>query len=199
MVMAYLAVVDVVRDIVIIALDRRSLFARGIMSMFALHSRLHLRARSTLLLSFFVTYTATRGAAQVPPTTNPPQYGPYNASLLPDGPGLRYSMGALHETPSPTESRRVAEPAYQDSLLQAASPWTLSAWYSAAEAISGRELLAGIGDITGEYPRFLALEPGKVVLWMGRNNTLSAPMTSLTPNTWHLLTATFDGTEMRIY
>ena len=167
--------------------------------MFALQCRVHLRARPTFLLFLLVTYTALRGTAQAPPTTNPPEYGPYNASLLPDGPGLRYPMTPLRETPSPTESRRVTEPAYQDSLLQPASPWTLSAWYCASEAINGRELLAGIGDITGEYPRYLALEPGKVALWIGRDNELSAPLTSLSPNTWHLLTAAFDGSEMRLY
>ena len=148
---------------------------------------------------FFAALSALRGEAQVPTTVNPPGYGPYNAVLLPDGAGLRYTMAPLHETPSPGDFRRPSAPAFQDSLLQAASPWTISAWVLPAEAVSGRELLAGIGDITGEYPRFLALEPGKVELWMGSDNVLSAPSTSLTPNTWHLLTATFDGSQMRLY
>jgi hypothetical protein len=163
------------------------------------HCKVRLVSRFSFVLISLVACTALRGAAQIPPTINPPGYGPYNAALLPDGPGLRYPMTPLHETPSPVESRRAAEPAFQDSLLQAASPWTLSAWYNPAEAVTGRELLAGIGDITGEYPRFLALEPGRVVLWMGAGKALSAPLTSLSSNTWHLLTATFDGSQMRLY
>jgi Exo-beta-D-glucosaminidase Ig-fold domain/Concanavalin A-like lectin/glucanases superfamily/Glycosyl hydrolases family 2/Glycosyl hydrolases family 2, TIM barrel domain len=164
-----------------------------------LQGKIPLVSRFSFFLLSLVAGATLRSAAQIPPTINPPEYGPYNAFLLPDGPGLRYPMTPLRETPSPGESRRAAEAAFQDSLLQAASPWTLSAWYNPAEAVTGRELLAGIGDITGEYPRFLALEPGKVVLWMGPGNALSAPLTSLNSNTWHLLAATFDGSQMRLY
>jgi hypothetical protein len=156
-------------------------------------------AFSCFVLLLTAACASLRALGQVPPTNNPPEYGPYNAVLLPDGAGLRYPMTPLRATPSPTESRRTPEPAYQDSVVEAAAPWTLSAWYNPLEAINGRELLAGVGDITGQYPRFLALEPGKAVLWMGAGNELSAPLTSLHPNTWHLLTATFDGSEMRLY
>lgn len=155
------------------------------------------RIGSALLAATYVAGLA--GVAQAPPTVNPPGYGPYNAVLLPDGAGLRYPMGPLHETPSPGEVRRPSEPAFQDSILQASSPWTLSTWYKPSDGVSGRELLTGIGDITGEYPRYLALEPGRVELWMGSHNVLSAPVTSLSPNTWHMLTATFDGAQTRLY
>jgi hypothetical protein len=136
--------------------------------------------------------------AQAPPTSDPPEYGPYNAVLLPDGAGLRYRMAKPQETPSPVEFRR-AEMPYEDSLLQASSPWTISAWYNSAEAVEERELIAGVGDITGEYPRYLCLEPGKVALWMGPQNELSAPQAQGSPDTWHLLIATFDGEQMRLY
>ena len=136
--------------------------------------------------------------AQSLPTTDPPEYGPYSAILLPDGSGLRYRMAKPQETPSPVEFRR-AEAPYDDSLLQASSPWTLSAWYNPAESAGDRELIAGIGDITGDYPRYLCLEPGKVALWMGPRNEISAPQAQGSPDTWHLLTATFDGEQMRLY
>ena len=159
---------------------------------------LPLRSQLRFLLPLLIC-TAIPAAAQLPTTNNPPGYGPYNAVLLPDGPGLRYPMTPLHETPSPTDSRRAAPSAFQDSVLEASSPWTLSAWYNPAEAVNSRELLAGIGDITGEYPRFLALESGRVEMWMGAGNALSAPLPGLSPDTWHLLTATFDGSEIRLY
>ena len=161
--------------------------------------KIRVQIRRSLALLCVAMSPALRGAGQSVPTVNPPGYGPYNAVLLPDGPGLRYTMGPLHETPSPGEFRRATEPAFQDSVLQASSPWTLSAWYHPSEAVSGRELLAGMGDITGEYPRFLALAPGKVVLWMGEGNELSASVPTLSSSPWHLLTATFDGVQMRLY
>src|ERR1700761_35783 len=157
----------------------------------------HFCVRSTFALLLFLVSAALYGPAQVPPTTNPPEYGPYNAMLLPDGPGLRYPMTPLRATPSPTESRHADEPAYQDSILQPASTWTLSAWYCPSEKITGRALIAGVGNITGDYPRYIALEQGRVALWMGKGNEISAPITAMNSNTWHLLSAVFDGSEAR--
>jgi hypothetical protein len=137
--------------------------------------------------------------AQPPRSDEPAFYGPYNAVLLPDGPGLRYRMAKPQTTPSPAEFRRAEAAPFEDSVLTATSPWTLSAWYNPAEAAADRELLAGIGDITGEHPRYLCLESGKVALWMGPQNELSAPQVQKNPDAWHLLTATFDGEEMRLY
>ena len=119
--------------------------------------------------------------AQRVPTVDPPQYGPYNASFLPGGDGLRVPLK------SP-----------QDTVLQPTSPWTISTWFRAEDAATGLELLAGVGDVTAEYPRYLAIEPGKVVLWAGAGNQLAAPFTSQR-GTWHLLTATFDGSRFHLY
>jgi Exo-beta-D-glucosaminidase Ig-fold domain/Concanavalin A-like lectin/glucanases superfamily/Glycosyl hydrolases family 2/Glycosyl hydrolases family 2, TIM barrel domain len=141
--------------------------------------------------------TSSAIKAQAPPSNDPPEYGPYSAILLPDGAGLRYRMAKPQETPSPVEFRRGETP-YADSVLQASSPWTISAWYSPAEAIEERELIAGVGDITGEYPRYLCVEQGKVALWMGSQNELSAPQAGV-QDTWHQIAATFDGEQMRLY
>ncbi|MBB6145839.1 hypothetical protein HNQ77_003809 [Silvibacterium bohemicum] len=157
------------------------------------------RFLSRVTTGLLVVVFASLGAlAQAPPSNDPPEYGPYNAVLLPDGLGLRYRMAKPQETPSPVDFRRGEAP-YEDSVLEASSAWTLSAWYNPAEAVEQRELIAGMGDITGDYPRYLGLEPGKVTLWMGSQNELSAPQTQGSSDTWHLLTATFDGEQMRLY
>ena len=114
-------------------------------------------------------------------TNDPVRYGPYNATFLPGGTGLRYPM---HNS--------------QDTLLRADAPWTLSTWYRASEPVTGRELLAGVGDVSSEYPRMLTLQPGEVSLWMGAGNELAGPA-RFAPGEWHLLSATFDGTAERLY
>ena len=146
-----------------------------------------------------VVSTSAALLAQTPSSASPSEYGPYNAVLLPDGAGLRYRMAKPQTTPSPVEFRRGAEMPYEDPVLTGASPWTFSAWYNPADVARDRELIAGIGDITGEHPRYLSLEPGKVALWMGPQNELSAPQAQANPASWHLVTATFDGEQMRLY
>lgn len=120
-------------------------------------------------------------AAQAPATNDPAQYGPYSGTFLPDGMGLRMAMTNLHDT-----------------VLLADSTWTLSCWVNTDGPVSARELVAGVGNTTSEYPRYLALDAGKVMLWMGNGNQLSAPA-DLKPGTWHLLTATFDGSRFHLY
>ena len=111
----------------------------------------------------------------------PPRYGPYNAIALPSGPGLRLPMEAAH-----------------DPLLGRSSPWTISCWVKADDPVTGLELIAGIGDVTGNSPRYLALEPGRATLWMGAQHQISAPF-AVSPGSWHLLTATFDGTAFSLF
>jgi hypothetical protein len=113
-------------------------------------------------------------------TNDPPTYGPYNAVFLPDGEGLEKPLVA------------------HDSVLRADSPWTLYAWVKADEAPKGFSLIAGMGAPSEEYPRYLALDSNKLVLWMGKDNTLSAPL-ALDPAKWHFLAATFDGNDFRLY
>jgi Exo-beta-D-glucosaminidase Ig-fold domain/Glycosyl hydrolases family 2/Concanavalin A-like lectin/glucanases superfamily/Glycosyl hydrolases family 2, sugar binding domain/Glycosyl hydrolases family 2, TIM barrel domain len=118
--------------------------------------------------------------AQFVPTNNPPQYGPYNAIFLRGGDGLRTALAA------------------NDTVTNAHSPWTLWCWVRFDEPVNAQTLIAGLGEMDEEYPRYLGIDSGKVVLWMGKNNMLSAPAT-LPPGKWHFLAVEFDGQEFGIY
>ena len=120
---------------------------------------------------------SSQAQASIPYTTvtnDPPVYGPYNGVFLPDGEGLKKKL---------TES---------DTVLLADSPWTLYAWVNVDEAVAKPTLIAGLGRPEDEYSRYLAIAPGKLVLWGGKGNSLEAPVT-LGPAKWHLNAATFDG------
>ena len=109
-----------------------------------------------------------------------PFYGPWNAAILPGGDGLREKL------------------ADTDTILAAESPWTLLAWVNAEDAASGTELVAGVGAPDEEYPRYLAIAPGKVMLWVGKHNLLEGTA-AIDPGKWHLLAATFDGQQFRLF
>src|ERR1035441_1836354 len=111
---------------------------------------------------------------------DPPQFGPYNASFLPDGPGLTRPIADAH-----------------DPILLANSPWSLSCWIRTAEPVDALELVAGVGSPNAERPRYLAIDSGRVALWMGNGSQLSGSA-NLKPGEWHLLVATFDGTRFPI-
>ncbi len=131
---------------------------------------------------FFIIMYPMLCVAQRPPAASEPPlfYGPWNAAILPGGDGLHAGLNA------------------NDTILQAESPWTLVAWVNAEDTVSGPELIAGVGAPNAEYPRYLAIEPGKVELYLGKNNSLEGPA-SITPGKWHLLAATFDGVQFRLY
>ncbi len=143
--------------------------------------------KRSLVLSLVLTMTtglatcSSFAAAQLSPTSEPPQYGPYSGVFLPDGIGLRMPLPNVHAP-----------------VLLADSPWSLFCWINTSEPISGRELVAGLGSTTAEYPRYLSLEAGKVTLWLGEGNELSGPA-AMKPGAWHLLAATFDGTRFHLY
>jgi hypothetical protein len=109
------------------------------------------------------------------------QLGPYNGNFLPDGLGLAKPIADAH-----------------DPILLADSPWSLVCWVRTSEPVAGLELVAGVGSTTSEYPRYLAIDAGKIALWMGEDNQLTGPA-KLTPNEWHLLVASFDGTRFHLY
>ena len=119
--------------------------------------------------------------AQVPITNDPPQFGPYNGVFFPDGDGLRFPIANTHDT-----------------LLLADSSWTIYCWVKTEGATNTSELVAGIGNTSAEYPRYIGVDAGKVLLWMGEDNQLSAPA-NLEPGKWHLLAATFDGNQFHLY
>jgi len=118
--------------------------------------------------------------SQTAVTNDPPFYGPFNAVFLPDGDGLRKPL------------------LKDDSLLRADSPWTLYAWVKPAETTTSSMLLAGMGDPADEFPRYLALDGGHVMLWLGKDNRLLSTV-SLLPDRWHFLAATFNGEDFALY
>jgi len=124
--------------------------------------------------------SAVVGNSQTIVTNDPPNYGPFNAVFLPDGNGLKK---ALLKT---------------DSVLLANSPWSLYMWVKPAEGITALTLVAGFGDPTEEFSRYLAFDGDHVILWMGKGNSLSGPA-AVAPGKWHFLAATFDGEQFRLY
>jgi hypothetical protein len=85
-----------------------------------------------------------------------------------------------------------------DTVLRAASAWSLYCWVRIDESLQTPTLVAGMGDTAEEYPRYLGADARTLFLWMGKDNSLSVPFL-LTPAKWHLLAATFDGKEFRLY
>jgi hypothetical protein len=132
------------------------------------------------MISIFLIATAVLSYPQMPVTNDPPFYGPFNGTFLPDGDGVKKSV------------------VKDDSVLRADSPWSLYGWVKPAEPAEGPALLMGIGEPGDEFSRYLALDSKEVILWMGKENSLSGAA-SLSPGTWHLLAATFDGGEFRLY
>jgi hypothetical protein len=110
----------------------------------------------------------------------PSAYGPWNVSVLPSGDGFSAKLVA------------------GDPVLKADASWTLLTWFRAEDPATAMELLAGVGSPSEDSPRYLAIAPGKAMLWLGRHNRLEGTAT-LSPGQWHLLAATFDGSHFRLY
>jgi hypothetical protein len=132
---------------------------------------------TSLLLMMSISVGAQ---SQVQMTNDPAYYGPFNAIFLPDGDGLKKSLVKT------------------DSVLRADSPWSLYAWVKPAEATKSASLIAGLGDPADEFSRYLALDDEHLILWMGKDNSLSGTA-AFTPGKWHFVAATFDGEEFRLY
>jgi hypothetical protein len=129
-----------------------------------------------LLAAFVVS-----APAQIVPTNDPPVYGPYSADIAQGGDGVHKKM------------------VEKDTVLRAESPWTMYAWVWLDAAASGPQLIAGYGDVSGEYSRYIGLEPGKLMIWAGPENSFSAAA-SLTPGKWQFVAASFDGQSVfRLY
>jgi hypothetical protein len=124
---------------------------------------------------------ATAATAQMIVTNTPAQYGPYNGVFLADGMGLKKPLADAHDT-----------------VLRADLPWSLYCWIRTNEPVETRELVAGLGNISAENPRYLGVDAGKVTLWMGRGNELRGTA-DLKAGEWHLLAATFDGSRFHLY
>ena len=128
-----------------------------------------------------LTFSSAIAIAQTPTVTDPPQFGPYNATILPDAGGL---------------VKTISDP--QDPILAASAPWTLSCWINTTEPVSALQIVAGFGRSTAAGARYLTLDRGKLALWTGDANQIAGPA-NLTPNQWHLLAASFDGTEVHLF
>jgi beta-galactosidase/beta-glucuronidase len=134
----------------------------------------------TFALVVLILFTASMLYAQVIVTNDPPLYGPYNANILRDGSGLSKPL-----KPS-------------DTLQRADLPWSLYAWVNAEEVPQALTLIAGMGDPAETTPRYLAVENNRLELWMGNDNAVAAPAV-LSAGEWHLIAATFDGSEFQLY
>ncbi len=110
----------------------------------------------------------------------PPEYGPFSGHFLAGGEGLQKP---LPET---------------DPLLKATTPWTMTAWVEMPAVPAKPMLIAGMGDPMDEQSRFFAVMNGRLALWFGKDNVLTAN-TPLTSRPWHFIAATFDGQMAHLY
>jgi Exo-beta-D-glucosaminidase Ig-fold domain/Concanavalin A-like lectin/glucanases superfamily/Glycosyl hydrolases family 2/Glycosyl hydrolases family 2, sugar binding domain/Glycosyl hydrolases family 2, TIM barrel domain len=110
----------------------------------------------------------------------PPEYGPFSAHFLAGGEGL--------EKPVPAT----------DPLLKATTPWTMTAWVEMPATPAKTTLIAGVGDAMDEESRFIAVMNGRLALWFGKDNVLTASA-PLTPQPWHFVAAVFDGQVVHLY
>jgi hypothetical protein len=141
------------------------------------HFRLHVPLS---LIAICLIASVVRVYAQTPVTSDPPFYGPFSATILPDGDGLRKTLVKT------------------DSVLRADSPWSFYAWVKPEEAPTTLTLVAGFGDPVEEFSRYLALDSEHIILWLGKDSSISAPAV-LAPGKWHFLAATFDGYDFHLY
>ena len=127
------------------------------------------------------THCACAQTLKVPGlTVLPPSYGPYSAHILQGGIGLTKPLPAT------------------DPILKASAPWTMSAWVEFSPAPTAPMLIAGAGDPRDEDSRFFAIVDGRLELRFGHGHSLRATDT-LNPSGWHLLAASFDGSEAHLY
>jgi hypothetical protein len=142
----------------------------------------HLASRLLLsgaLIWAGLTATAVPSRSQTI-TNDPPFYGPFNGVFLPDGDGLKKNLVKT------------------DSVLRADSPWSLYGWVKPLEAFQQITMVAGFGDPTEEFSRYLAVDAEHLMLLIGKDNSVSGSAV-LAPGRWHFLAATFNGEEFRLY
>jgi hypothetical protein len=142
-----------------------------------------------------------QGKAQSVPAED---YGPYNGTFLPDGPGLTQKLSPLPAPPSrfskpdanatPTDERSV--------LLKGQATWTLAFWFHAADPLTETVLLAGIGDPAAEDARFIGVQDNHLALWFGTGASVKgmvAATSTLSKEEWHLAVAVCDGQKVTLY
>jgi len=134
-------------------------------------------------------------------------YGPYNATFLPDGPGLTKPLAA----PSPLDSRTAALldrlglnklPDSRDALVAGRAQWTLAFWFRSFEPLTSTVLLAGIGDPEAEDARYIGFTDNHLGLWLGRSqgaSRLISAESQLNKTEWHFAVAICDGERVTLY
>ena len=142
-------------------------------------SALLMRAMWAMLCGVMLFAGAAQAQVEIP-TNDPPYYGPFNGVFWAGGEGLKKNL------------------VKQDTVLRADSPWTIYCWLWADESLKGPSLLAGFGKPEDEYSRYLGIDGEKLLLWGGKDNSVSGPA-ALAPGKWHFVAATFDGSDFRIY
>ena len=112
-------------------------------------------------------------------SSEPASFGPYNGVFRFGGNGLSKPLGAA------------------DPILQASSPWSVYFWFQTEEPL-GPALLAGVGNPLDEYSRYLGIREGNLILWLGKDNSFSAPA-GWHGAGWHFAAATFDGDRVHLF
>jgi hypothetical protein len=139
-----------------------------------------IRIASVILIPFLASLPAAAQHGAAAYQVLAPEYGPFSGHFLAGGEGL--------EKPLPAT----------DPLLKAIKPWTMTAWVELPVVPTGPMLVAGVGDATDEQSRFFAVMNGKLALYFGKENVLTAN-TPLASRSWHFIAATFDGQIARLY
>lgn len=128
-------------------------------------------------LFFFLSAAAAQNYI---PTNDPAFYGPFNGSFWAGGEGINKSL------------------VKGDTVMRADSPWTLYGWVWLEEPLTGPSLIAGFGDPAEEYSRYIGVDGDKLILWGGKDNSLSAA-SPLAVHKWQFIAASFDGNEFHLF
>ena len=164
----------------------------------------HLCRPFSLTAAVALVVLVLASAAQLTAQTVPDQaYGPYNATFLPDGPGLNKQL-APPEPPRmpfsrPDENKKVEPRAV---LLAGQATWSIAFWFHAADPLTGTLLLAGIGDPAAEDARFIGVQDNHLALWLGNglgSKKLIAAVSELSKADWHFAAAVGNGQAVTLY
>ncbi len=124
-------------------------------------------------------------------------YGPYNAVLLADGPGIIKPLA-----PPAALDPRFRGPQAPDALTSGTARWTLAFWFHSSEPLKGTVLLAGLGDPGSNDARFIGVENNHLGLWLGTaqgSTDLHAGDQPLDSGDWHFAAALSDGEHVTLY
>ncbi len=134
-------------------------------------------AASILGMAGLLLVWAVVAADSAGPSAN---LGPYNATFLAGGVGLRQSLPA------------------DASLLRAGAEWSMTGWVRVDHWPSGAAIIAALGEGTASSCRCLLLDGEHIELQLSPELALHS-VAPLELNTWHAIAGTFDGRIARLY